>query len=88
MLTLLSLTACVLTMVSSYLLARGRLKAVYVIGIFNGISYVVINLALGSKGGDQAAVVLLAIPSAWAVLCNGMGLRRLKRAKLSSQKGE
>jgi hypothetical protein len=79
--TALSALGCVLAMVNSYLVARGRLRAVYVVGIACGVTYVLINLRLAADG--QAGVLFLVIPSAWGGLMCLLGLRRLRRERLT-----
>jgi len=51
-LTALSVTLCALSMASSLLVARGKLRAVYVLGIVTGSGYVLVNilLAISDKG--------------------------------------
>ena len=77
-LTTLSLLCCLLTMTNSFLLSRGWLRAVYLLGIFNGSCYVVLNLLLALRDG-QGGVTWLIVPSAWGVLMCGLGWRRLRR---------
>ena len=43
MITALSIAACTLTMVISWLVSQGKLKAVYMLGIVNAICFMVIN---------------------------------------------
>ena len=88
--TLLSIILCVLTMLNSWLVSRGRLRAVYLIGILLGIGYLVINAMLAASG---ASVAFLIIPSAWGILTSALGLRRLNNltgnnvvSRLSTQK--
>ncbi len=57
MITALSALGCLLAMVNSYLMSRGRLGAVYVVGIACGLTYVLINLLLAADG--QRGVLLL-----------------------------
>jgi hypothetical protein len=72
-------------MLNSFLMARGRLRAVYVVGIACGLTYVVINLRLAADG--QCGVLFLVIPSAWGVLMCVLGLRRLRREARAHEGG-
>jgi hypothetical protein len=78
---ILAVTACLLTMVSSYLVAHGRLKPVYVLGVVNGSLYLALNVSIALSAREQAGVMLLAIPSAWGVAMAIVGLRRLRRER-------
>lgn len=78
MINALSITACLLTMTSSYLVAQGRLKPAYLIGVVNGSLYVILNASIALANRDQAGVMLLVIPSAWGVAMAFKGLSRLK----------
>jgi hypothetical protein len=89
MITILSLTVVVLGMVGSWLLSRGMLRAVYTLGMVTGSGYVLINVLLAMNAEGQRGVLLLVIPSAWAVLMSALGLRRLRREKDKvTQKGD
>ena len=77
MITALSALGCVLAMVNSYLMSRGRLRAVYCVGIACGLTYVLINLLLAT--GGHAGMLFLVVPSGWGVLMCLLGLRRLRR---------
>jgi len=79
LITLLSFTIVVLGMVGSWLLSRGLLRTVYTLGLVTGSGYVVLNVLLAVNAEGQHGVLLLVIPSAWAVLMYALGLRRLRR---------
>lgn len=79
MINVVSVIACLLTMISSYLVAQGRLKAVYLIGVINGSLYVILNAAIAFADPSQVGVIVLIIPSAWGVAMAVVGLRRLQR---------
>ena len=80
MISCLSVFACLLKMTASYLVAQGKLKAVYLLGIVNGSTYTVLNVVIAANGSGQGFVLFLAIPSAWGVAMSVKGLRRLRRA--------
>ncbi|MEQ8788708.1 MAG: hypothetical protein RIC55_20525 [Pirellulaceae bacterium] len=81
MINTLSTTACVVAMLSNYLLARGRLKAVYCLSIVNGVIFIALNLSIALSGADQFGMAMLVVPSAWMVVTALLGLRRLHREK-------
>jgi hypothetical protein len=85
MINAIAITACLLTMVSSYLVAQGRLKAVYVIGVANGTLYVVLNGAIAVADPSQTGVAVLVIPSAWGIAMAVVGLRRLRKERACSK---
>lgn len=78
MINVVSIVACVLTMTSSYLVAKGQLKPVYVIGILNGSLYTGLNVAIAMNSDQLTGVIFLAIPSAWGVAMAIKGLLRLR----------
>lgn len=75
MITILSLAACILTMVNSWLLSRGQLRAVYIIGIISGTVYTVINGVIACSA--DPGVAFLAIPSMWGIAMCISGLKRI-----------
>jgi hypothetical protein len=85
MINAIAITACLLTMVSSYLVAQGQLKRVYVIGVINGTLYVILNGAIAIADPSQMGVMVLIIPSGWGVAMAIIGLRRLEKEKKCSR---
>jgi hypothetical protein len=79
MITVLSILACSLTMVMSWLLSQGRLKAVYVLGIVNSLCFIVLNGSLAVSG--QPGILFLIVPSAWGIVTSFIGLRRLSKGE-------
>jgi hypothetical protein len=77
MISVLSVLACVLAMTCSFLVARGKLRAVYLLGIVNGLVYCLLNALLAASG--QPFVLFLMVPSAWGVAMSVLGLLRLRR---------
>ncbi len=75
MITALSLVGCTLAMISSWFVAHGRLKPVYVIGIALNLCFIAINALLAM--GGESGVLLLTVPSAWGIVTSILGLRRL-----------
>jgi hypothetical protein len=73
-----ALAATVLTMTGSLFLALGKLKAVYTLGLVNGLCYVALNVLLAFQDGQQW-VALLAVPSAWGTVMSAVGLYRIRR---------
>src|SRR5687768_1975234 len=85
MINVLALTTCTLAMVSQWLVAHVKLKAVYVLGMVNGSLFVLLNTLLAVEATGQAAVALLVIPSAWMIFTSALGLHRLYRFEKSLQ---
>lgn len=81
MINAIAITACLLTMTSSYLVAQGQLKPVYVIGVVNGMLYVILNSAIAVADPSQLGVIVLIIPSGWGVAMAVVGLRRLRKER-------
>lgn len=81
MITVLSMIACILAMVTNWFLARGMLKIVYLLSIVHGSCFVVLNALLALSSNEQAGVAALIIPSAWMIVTSLLGLRRLQAAK-------
>lgn len=84
----LALLTCVLAMISQWLVAHVKLKAVYVLGILNGALFVALNALIAAEQPAQAGVALLVIPSAWMILTSTLGLCRLRRVERSSKQGQ
>lgn len=78
LITFLSLAATIFAMTGSLLLAIGRLRVVFLLGMVTGSCYALLDLLLALREG-QAAVAWLIIPSLWGVLMHYLGLRRLRR---------
>lgn len=84
MINTVSITACILTMFISWLISQGRLKVVYILGMFNGCLYCVLNAAIATQP-NQAGVAFLIIPSVWGIAMSIYGLRRLRKEKSCSR---
>ena len=78
MITALSLIACILCMLSSYLVARGRLRAVYIVGLASCCCLIALNVLLSVK---DPGVLFMVIPSIWGIAMNVYGIRRLRRQR-------
>ena len=81
MINLLSLAAAILTMLRGYLVAQGKLRSVYVLGIVNGFVYVLLHGALALADPMQTGVCLLVIPAVWSIAMGIMGLKRVSRVE-------
>lgn len=79
MITSLSFVACVLCMTSSYLVAQGRLHAVYLVGLVNCCCLIGLNIALSAR---DPGVLFMVIPSLWGIAMNFLGLQRLRNNSL------
>lgn len=80
MITFLSITACSLAMLNSWLVSQGRLRPVYIVGIIVSLCFITIN---GLLAVSQPGLLFLIIPSVWAIITSIIGLRRIKREKCS-----
>jgi hypothetical protein len=83
MINILATTTCVLAMTNHWLVAHVKLKAVYILGIVNGLLFVLLNALIAAEGSAQIGVALLVIPSGWMVFTSGLGLWRLHRFERS-----
>ena len=77
MITLLSFVGCSLAMLISWLVAQGKLKAVYIVGIAVHGCFIGINGMIAWAG--QPGVLFLIVPSIWAMAMSFVGLRRIAR---------
>jgi len=75
MVTGLSFVACVLCMVSSFLIAQGKLRAVYVLGLINCFCLIGLNATLAAT---DPGILFMVIPSLWGIAMNLLGLKRLR----------
>ena len=85
MITFLSIAGSALSMVLNWLMAQGRFRAVYRLGIVNSVLFIALNVLLACRG--HTSMLLLTAPSAWAIVMFAVGLRRLNakpEAKLQS----
>src|SRR5205823_765157 len=73
---LLSTLACVLAMAGQWLLAQGKLYAVYRLSIVTSLCFITLNTALALM--TDWSVILLTIPSVWTIYTCSLGLQRLK----------
>jgi len=87
MINVLSVIACISTMTASVVCAFGKLKAVYIFGIFNGVIFVFLNGAIAFASSGQRGVSLMIVPSAWMVCTGCFGLWRLRRQERKSAGG-
>ena len=77
MITVLSVLGCTLGMTNSWLVAQGKLRPVYRLGIALHLCFITINSMLAYAG--QPGLLFLTVPSLWGIVTCVMGLRRLAR---------
>ena len=83
MITLLSITGCILAMICSWLVSQGTLKPVYILGIMTSLCFIAINTMLAI--GGEPGVLFLIVPSAWAIVASVIGLRRLRAVEINEE---
>lgn len=76
MIPFLSALGVALAMTGSVLLALGKVRAVLALGCLTHAVYIAINVLMARH---ELALLLLAVPSAWSIGWNLIGLRRLGR---------